>query len=349
MRPDGHGARRRAARGSLCHDRRAADESFDRAVPTRPRGRRHLDAPSTGQAFAKIAVSRRRIALGLLLAIGAAAASTWRVGSALSAAVPRQVGPPPSDLPGATTVSFPSASGSVLRGWFAAGRAGFGSVVLAHPVRADRRNMIGRAAFLHDAGYSVLLFDAQAHGESPGDRITFGYLEALDAAAAVAFATARDPGAPVAFLGVSQGGASALLGPAPLAVSALVLEAVYASLREAVASRIAIRLGEPGRWLAPLLLWQLEPRLGVSPDAIAPIRGIRDVRAPLLLVAGELDRHATLAGSRALFAAAPQPKELWVVPGAAHQDFHRLVPDEYERRVLGFLERALGDAARRGR
>jgi len=286
-------------------------------------------------------VRRRLLPLGLLLALAAVAASTWVLGSRLSAAVPRPVGPPPAALSGATAVSFPSASGSVLRGWFAPGRAGSGSVVLAHAVRADRRSMVGRAAFLHASGYSVLLFDAQAHGESPGERITFGYLEALDAAAAVAFASARDPDSPVAFLGVSQGGAAALLGPSPLAVSALVLEAVYSTIREAVANRIAIRLGEPGRWLAPLLLWQLGPRLGVPAEAIAPVQRIGEARAPLLLIAGELDRHTTLDQSRALFRAAPEPKELWVVPGAAHQDFHRLAPGEYERRVLGFLERAL--------
>lgn len=288
---------------------------------------------------------RSLLAIGLLLAIGAAAAATWLLGGTLSAAVPRPIGPPPAVLRGATTVAFQSASGSVIRGWFAAGRSGFGSVVLAHPVRADRRSMIGRAEFLHEVGYSVLLFDAQAHGESPGDRITFGYLEALDAAAAVSFVSGQDPDSPVAFLGVSQGGASALLGPSPLAVSALVLEAVYSTIREAVANRIAIRFGEPGRLLAPLVLWQLEPRLGFAPETIAPVRGIRDVQAPLLIIAGELDRHATLEQSRTLFRAAPEPKELWVIPGAAHQDFHRLAPGEYERRVLGFLERTLRGAA----
>jgi fermentation-respiration switch protein FrsA (DUF1100 family) len=205
--------------------------------------------------------------------------------------------------------------------------------------------MLGRAEFLNRAGYSVLLFDAQAHGESPGDRITFGYLEALDAAAAVSFAMERDPAAPVAFLGVSQGGAAALLGPSPLPVSALVLEAVYSTIHEAVANRIAIRLGEPGRLLAPILLWQLEPRLGVSTEAVAPVRGIRNIEAPLLLIAGERDRHATLEQSHALFDAAPEPKELWVVPGATHQDFHRLAPREYERRVRDFLNRTLRGAA----
>ncbi len=284
------------------------------------------------------------VVLVLLLAIGGAATATWLLGGALSAPVPREIGPPPSTLPGATTVAFPSASGSLIRAWFAPGRPGIGSVVLAHSVRGDRRGMLGRAEFLHRVGYSVLLFDAQAHGESPGDRITFGYLEALDAAAAVSFATAQDPESRVAFLGVSQGGAAALLGPIPLPVSALVLEAVYSTIHEAVANRIAIRFGEPGRLLAPLLIWQLEPRLGLPPEVVDPIRGIREIEAPLLLIAGERDLHTTVEQSRTLFSAAPEPKELWVVPGAAHQDFHRFAPREYERRVLDFLNRALRGA-----
>lgn len=285
------------------------------------------------------------IALVLILAIGGAAAAMWSLGGALSAPVPREIGPPPDTLPGGTPVAFLSASGSRIRAWYAPGRAGFGSIVLAHAVRSDRRSMLSRAEFLREEGYSVLLFDAQAHGESPGERITFGYLEALDAAAAVFFVTARDSESPVAFLGVSQGGAAALLGPSPLPVSALVLEAVYSSLEDAVANRIAIRLGQASRLLAPLLLWQLEPRLGVSPDAIRPIRGIRDVKAPLLLIAGERDQHATIEQSRTLFDAAPEPKELWVLPGAAHQDYYRLAPREYERRVLKFLNRTLRGAA----
>jgi fermentation-respiration switch protein FrsA (DUF1100 family) len=290
-------------------------------------------------------MQRRLIVLLLLLAAGGALAASWLLGGALSAPVRRDVGPLPSTLPGATTVSFSSGSGSRIRAWFASGRPGLGTVVLAHAVRADRRSMLARARFLHGAGYSVLLFDAQAHGESTGDRITFGHLEALDALAAVSFATAQAPESAVGFLGVSQGGAAALLGPSPLPVSALVLEAVYSTIQEAVANRMAIRLGAPSRLLAPLLLWQLERRIGVSPEAVAPIRGIGDIRAPLLLIAGERDRHVTIEQSRALFGAAPEPKELWVVPGARHQDFHRLVPREYEQRVLGFLNRTLRGAA----
>ena len=81
--------------------------------------------------------------------------------------------------------------------------------------------------------------------------------------------------------------------------------------------------------------------LAVPTDAIAPIDGIRRVRAPLLVIAGERDRHTLLSESERLFEAASAPKQLWVVPGAAHQDFHGFAREEYERRVLEFLERAL--------
>ncbi len=213
--------------------------------------------------------------------------------------------------------------------------------MLAHSVRSNRLELVGRARFLQAAGYAVLLFDAQAHGESPGEYITFGHLESRDAAAAVAFVRDRIPHERIAYLGVSQGGAAALLASPPLPVDALVIEAVYPTLRDAVRDRIAIRAGPLAHLLAPLLLGQVYLRLGVAADAIAPIEGIRRIRAPLLLVAGEVDRHTRLEESRALFAAAPEPKTLWVIPGAAHQSFHAFTRVEYERRVLDFLARTL--------
>ena len=63
----------------------------------------------------------------------------------------------------------------------------------------------------------------------------------------------------------------------------------------------------------------------------------RHFGAPLLLIVGEEDLHTTLAESRRLFAAAPEPKTLWVLPGAAHTNFHGFAGADYERRVLDFL------------
>ena len=239
-------------------------------------------------------------------------------------------------------MSFPSESGSTLAAWYGAPRPGGPTVVLSHGVRGSRRQLAERARFLRSAGYGVLLYDAQAHGESCGRQITFGYLESYDAAAAVAFVRERSPDSSIGFLGPSLAGASALLGREPLPVDALVLEAVYPTLEAAVENRIAIRLGSPlAPLLSRLLLWQIEPRLGFDPFDLNPIEAIGRSQAPLLLIAGSEDRHTSLEESQALFAAARPPKELWVVEGAAHESFHRFAGGEYERRVLAFFARNL--------
>ena len=98
-----------------------------------------------------------------------------------------------------------------------------------------------------------------------------------------------------------------------------------------------IWLGPIGPSLAPLLTWQLRPQIGVTAEQLRPIDRVRRLRVPLLLVAGEADRHTTLAESRRLFAAAPEPKALWVVPRAPHGDLYASDSAAYERHVLAFF------------
>jgi fermentation-respiration switch protein FrsA (DUF1100 family) len=210
--------------------------------------------------------------------------------------------------------------------------------------------MVERARFLRHAGYTVLLVDLQAHGESAGQWITFGARESEDARAALAALRRLAPGEKLGALGVSLGGASLLLGqgaPAGNSADAVVLEAVYPTIEEAVADRLRVRLGPIGPSLAPLLTLQLRPRLGVGVEELRPITRIGALTVPVLLIAGAADRHTTLPGSRRLFAAARAPKALWVVEGAAHEDLHAYAGADYERRLLDFFGRHLGSASGR--
>ncbi len=45
---------------------------------------------------------------------------------------------------------------------------------------------------------------------------------------------------------------------------------------------------------------------------------------------------------RQLFAAASEPKELWIVPGAGHAGFAGVAPRAYAQHLVGFFSRALG-------
>ncbi|MCM3873570.1 MAG: alpha/beta fold hydrolase [Pyrinomonadaceae bacterium] len=267
----------------------------------------------------------------------------WFAGTILSAPAHQSIGNLPSDLAG-RDVQFSSESGATIHGWFIAGKKGGGAIVLMHGVRANRLTMLDRARFLSHAGYSILLFDFQAHGESTGEHITFGYLESRDAQAAVSFLRENSRDEKIGVIGVSMGGAATLLASQPLGVNALVLEMVYPTLNQAISNRLTMRLGGWASALTPLLAWQLKPRLGVDVDVLRPIDHVGKISVPKLFIVGAEDRHTTVEESRQMFDAASAPKELWVVEGAQHVDLYPASKRDYERRVLDFFERHLKTA-----
>ena len=273
------------------------------------------------------------IAIALVTAgLGVVVAS----GYTLSAPAQRAIGPPPADIR-AESVAFTSESGSLLHGWVTRGRPGEGVIILLHGVHADRTSQINRLRFFVRAGYTVLTFDFQAHGESQGRLITFGHIEALDAVAAVNFARQAFPGEAIGVVGQSLGGAAVLLAPQPLPVDAIVLESVYPDIENALRDRFRVYLGRTGDLLTPLYLALMPAVIGVRPSELRPIDHIAAVRAPILMLAGTDDDRTTIAEARDLFSHAPEPKEFWAVDGAGHVDLFHYAPADYERHVLPFL------------
>lgn len=258
-------------------------------------------------------------------------------GEWLSRPAHRSVGAAPAWFD-AQSVHLPVTATEWVSGWFSRG-SGPGAVLLLHGVRADRTQMLGRARFLRSAGYSVLLIDLPAHGESSGSRITFGLREGTGVAVALRFLRDALPGEPVGVIGVSLGAASLVLSRPIPPPDAVVLESLFPSVAEAASNRLAMRLGPAGRLLAPLLLWQLPLRLGVDADALRPIEALPDLAAPILLAAGTLDRHTPWAETQRLFSAAREPRESWAVHGATHVDLHRHDAVAYQARILDFFAR----------
>lgn len=289
-----------------------------------------------------MATRGRAIVLGAVgafvapVAAGAAAAVT--AGYMLVRPVRTAVGSPPADFP-ARLVEIAGSDGTVA-GWFARGTRP-GAVLLLHGYRGCRLRMLDRARLLRRHGYSVLLIDCQAHGESPGRQITFGWRESRDAAAALAFLRAHLPGERVAVLGTSQGAAATLVGPMPLPADALILESMYPTIHDAVAGYLHIRVRKVAVALARLLTLQLRPRLGISAHDLRPVDRIAEVTCPVFLLAGTRDGYAPVAECRRLFDRIRGPKELWMIDGAAHEDLYDFAPAEYESRVLAFLASTL--------
>lgn len=121
---------------------------------------------------------KRAIIIGALMIALVIFICIWIAGGLLTAPASQPVGNLPSDIHG-ESIQFSSESASTIHGWLIPGPKQGGAVVLMHVVRGNRTSMLERARFLSHAGYTVLLFDFQAHGESPGAHITFGYAKLL--------------------------------------------------------------------------------------------------------------------------------------------------------------------------
>lgn len=278
----------------------------------------------------------RRLWIAIVLIALLGALALIGVGEVLSYPGHRSVGLPPPDLK-AETVRIRMSSSEFISGWFVSASPRRGTVLLLHGVRSDRLQMVERARLLHGAGYAVLLVDLPGHGESSGERITYGIRESQGVTAALDYLRQRFPRERIGVVAVSLGAAALALSHPNPPPDAVVLESMYPTIREAVTNRLVMRLGSPASVLTPLLLVQLPLRLEITEERLRPISALPTLRAPLLVASGRNDEHTTAAETERIFLAASSPKHLWLVDGAAHVDLYSHAPKEYEQRVLGFL------------
>lgn len=279
------------------------------------------------------------------LALAALASGCAYAGEIAVSPYPSRVGPPPPDL-GAVEVAVGVPVGPPLAGWLLPAPARAPGVVLLHGVTDSRLQLVDRARFLHQAGYAVLLVDLPGHGESPGDRIGYGWRERHAAAAAVGYLKRSRPHTRVGVLGISLGGAAAALAPG-LNADALVLEMVYPTFEAAITGRIRRVTGPLAPPLISAALRQVEPRIGAPPDSLRPIEALRRLDVPTFVIGGSEDPYTPPDQTRALYDAARGPKQLWVVEGGRHEDLYGVDAEGYERRVLAFLDAHLRAAAPR--
>jgi pimeloyl-ACP methyl ester carboxylesterase len=214
------------------------------------------------------------------------------------------------------------------------------AVLLLHGVGASRDSTAANAVWLSQLGYATLAIDFRGHGQSDLAPRTFGLEEAFDAEAALHWLQNE---APVAVIGISLGGAASLIGEnGPLPADALILQAVYPDIRQAIRNRISSRLSIGlGYLLEPLLSFQAPLRFGVWPSRMSPLKSLARYHGPVLIIGGEEDRSTPPEESRAIAAAVSGYGELFLVPRGDHAEISDLQDTAYRARVQAFLAKVL--------
>jgi hypothetical protein len=239
-------------------------------------------------------------------------------------------------------VSFTTSDGLRLEGWYVPSRNG------AAVIAFNRTKAQPHARMLIRNGYGVLLVDRRGEGASEGEPNMYGWGGARDIHAAVEFLQDRPDVDPerIGGLGLSVGGELMLQAAAENPdLAAVVSEGagtrILSEVLEDYNARDTIRgfhafvANHAGVMLfssepAPPSLLDLAPRIGPRPVLLiwAPNGGNAETLNPT---------YRDLIGPSA---------SIWSIPDAQHVDGIKEHPEEYERRVIEFFDRALlGDLA----
>jgi fermentation-respiration switch protein FrsA (DUF1100 family) len=253
--------------------------------------------------------------------------------------------PVSAGAPNHQTVSFKTGDGLTLRGWWVPSQNG-AAIVFVHGHGGTRQGQLDDAEILIRVGYGALLFDLRNSGESEGTVTTLGYAEVNDVQAAVAFVRAQPGVDPqrIGLLGQSMGGATVILAAARLPeVKATAALSAYTSIEDNIKTGVEQLAHLPAFPFAPLIIFWGEQETGMDMSAVRPLDEIGNISPrAILIVHGERDDLIPVENGRQLYAAAGEPKELYLSPTAGHESFAPVEGERYAEQLQQFFAKYLG-------
>jgi uncharacterized protein len=242
-------------------------------------------------------------------------------------------------IDGLREVELSSRDGSRIRGVYTQPKQG-ALIVMVHGSTGDRSDVANEARILAGAGFGVLALDLPGQGLSEG-KVTWGRSERLAISGALDWAVKQagvDPER-LGVFGFSLGGyvalQTAVVDPRIKAVAAA---GTMGSYYEHTFWEYR-RYGFLRQW--PALLAKRQS--GMQPNELVPQEVIgRIAPRSVLLVTGTADQLVPSWMTERLFAAAHEPKRLFVVEGARHGQYFARDPQGYADALRSFFMKLTG-------
>jgi hypothetical protein len=230
-------------------------------------------------------------------------------------------------------VTFPTEDGLELAATYVPSKNRAAVIVFPGATRVDEATMIARH------GYGVLLVEPRGQGSSEGDIVRWAGDRDLHAAVAYLRSRPDVDDERIGAIGFSIGGETLLEAAAQGdGIKAIVSEGAGERVGEVDASGLEqVLLAAPMAVMtAAMTVFQNHG----PPPAIVERIGLIAPR-PVLLIYADPGQGGESVRQPKYFAAAGEPKEIWLVPDSEHTGGIDARPTEYERRVVAFFDDAL--------
>jgi fermentation-respiration switch protein FrsA (DUF1100 family) len=243
-------------------------------------------------------------------------------------------------------VTFPSRGDGVsLSGWYLPTAEDDRCIILIQGTEHHRNSpqikalRLGRDLFEH--GFSVLLFDFRARGESGGSRSSEGDREQWDLFGAIDYVTERGiPVERIGLLGFSLGAGVALLVAAQEPrIPAIVSDSGFLDYMMDL-QQLSIGPFRLPSWFATIVAFAGRIFFKADFNKVAPAQVAEQVKQPIFFIHGEDDAVVPAEETSTLHDISDNPEDrIWMVPDAEHVNVYRKMPEVYVSHVSDFFQR----------
>jgi pimeloyl-ACP methyl ester carboxylesterase len=222
----------------------------------------------------------------------------------------------------AASVATPN--GQTLHVWYLPAEADRGTILLAYGAVGEMRCYLMFAKYLHDDGWSMVMYDFEGFGDSTGMPSMTTLI--TDHNAVLDWTLERTGRQQVTLMGVSVGTIPSVAQAAarPEVVNAVVLDGV-----------ISLRLEVQRAWL--LLAGHVERYVALFDRTLRLDEQITGVHQPIFAVVYGRDEYATPRQIRGILASAPGEVTISEFPNLMHARGPYLATDTYFARLEAFL------------
>lgn len=202
------------------------------------------------------------------------------------------------------------------------------------------KDYIGLSGYYLERGYSMLLVDERAHGQSEGTYIGFGCKDRWDALKWIEWVI-QTCGEQVQILlhGTSMGGATVLMTSGlslPGQVKGIISDCAFTSPKYVFTHALHSMYHLPAFPLIPITDWINKKRAGYGMDECNAAREVRKAKVPILMIHGKADTFVPVSMCQEIYDNCASPKKLLVVPGAAHAESYYKDTENYEKALEEF-------------
>jgi alpha-beta hydrolase superfamily lysophospholipase len=219
-----------------------------------------------------------------------------------------------------------------------------GTVIFLHGVSESKIVGLPLARALLGAGFNVFLYDSRRHGESGGHFCTYGFYEKHDTTTVINYLLERRDVhvGNIGLMGTSMGAAVAIqVAALDTRVRTVVAESGFATLRTVFDEYQKRMIKLPWHYLRNIVIKRSEQLAHFRASAVSPLNAVAGVHIPIFFLHGTADTLIRHIYTERVFRNANEPKELWLVRGARHDNMAEVGGETYIPRIVDFFVKHL--------